>query len=299
MQKVTVAGCVNIELGGTVIAFLSRDEGLNKEFPPRYAPFMTDKAPEVSVEIRHDFDFHVPDLGRTVFDSGGNWSLHQSGDQQFIKIHSPRYDPLQIVSLSPDLRENIIHCVGEQWVDGELYPLGYPLEELLTVMLLAQGRGVLLHASAVKMGDRGILFSGMSGAGKSTMASLWDGLENATVLSDDRVIVRQHDGQMWAYGTPWHGSARISSPEAVQLDHIFILHHAERNTATSLSAPQAAAMLLARSFPPLWDAQGMDFTLSLLDRMVKTVSCTALGFVPDKTALEYVQWLCAHNREDE
>ena len=93
-------------------------------------------------------------------------------------------------------------------------------------MLLAQGRGVLLHASAVKVGGKGILFSGTSGAGKSTMASLWDGLENTTVLSDDRVIVREHSGQLWAYGTPWHGSARISSPEAVPLDRIFVLHHA-------------------------------------------------------------------------
>ncbi len=282
-----------LALGGMTMSFSMQDNTpLGFCFDEKYAPFFSTAPADAAYTISHQASY-TGQLGTPVFDSGGNWRMYTLGQETLIRIATPFYQPHQIVKLAPDILTGDIVCVGEQWMQSAIHPLGYPLEELLTVLLLAQGRGVLLHASAVKLDNHGILFCGISGAGKSTMAALWDNLENTTVLSDDRVVVREHDGRLWAYGTPWHGSARISSPVAMPLDRIFVLHHAEQNETAALVPSQAVSKLLARSFTPLWDKAGMDFTLSFLDRLVKEVPCAALGFVPNETAVEYVRWLCS------
>jgi hypothetical protein len=229
------------------------------------------------------------ELGEPLFDSGGNWTLHRIDGCPVIRTRTPHFDPHQIVVLEVDYGGGDIYCVGDHWQERDLNALGYPLEEVLVVNLLAQGRGVLLHASAVSDRGRGTLFNGMSGAGKSTMATLLEGREGVTVLSDDRVIVRERDGRFWAYGTPWHGSARIVSPEAVPLERVFLIHHAEENEVTPLGPADAVSQILARSFPPLWDAEGMAFTLAFLERLVEAVPCCRLGFVPDESAVDVVR----------
>ena len=71
-------------------------------------------------------------------------------------------------------------------------PLEYPLDELLLQGLLARGRGAEIHACGIADGSgRGLLFVGQSGAGKTTMARLWEGERGITVLSDDRIILRR------------------------------------------------------------------------------------------------------------
>ena len=95
-------------------------------------------------------------------------------------------------------------------------PLGYPLMPLLWTLLLGRlgedEAGLLCHACGVvtPAGD-GLLFAGFSGAGKSTTSRLWRAAcPDATVLSDDRVILRRDLSSPTGFtlhGTPWHGDA--------------------------------------------------------------------------------------------
>lgn len=282
---------LRLGLGGLVFAFAPATPDVSLDPGPQHLPFLTDGAPDVTLWVHHS-PAPFADLGPPLFDSGGNWALHQVQAKPVIRIRAPGADPYQIVVLEPDWQWGDIYCVGERWQgNGHLSPLGYPLEEVLVVHLLARGHGVLLHASAVRDGERGLLFSGTSGAGKSTMASLWEGRPGATVLSDDRVIVREREGRFWAYGTPWHGDARAASPEAVPLDRIFVIRHADENRATPLDPLDAASRLLVRSFPTFWDPAGMAFTLQFLGRLCRAAPCHELGFVPDGRAVEYVRCL--------
>ena len=279
---------VTLQLGELALAFDARCDAPRIPVAEAYLPFVTSRSPDFTFRI-HKGRAPFLELGRAHFDSGVNWALHIVDGKPVIRIWTLRSDPHQIVVLEPDYEGGDIYCVGDQWQEQRLSPLGSPLEQLLMVNLLGQERGVLLHASAVIDGGEGILFNGMSGAGKSTMAGLWEGREWVTVLSDDRVIVREHHGRFWAYGTPWHGSARISAPEAVPLERIFLIHHAEGNTITRLGPTQAVSQVLARSFPPLWDAESTAFTLAFLERLVEAVPCHRLGFAPDESAVDFVR----------
>jgi hypothetical protein len=278
---------VRLQFGGIVFSFLSEPD-LIVELSDRYRPFLCVEDADVALRL-HLGSPPSDDLGEMVFDSGGNWLFHRKNASIIFRIRTPQVDPHQVVLLSADLQRGDVYCTGEHWRNHSVHPLGYPLEELLIVSLLARGRGVLLHASSVSDRGRGILFNGMSGAGKSTMATLWEGRQGVTVLSDDRVIVRERDGRFWAYGTPWHGDARLSSPEAVPLERIFLIEHAEENAVGRLDPLQATSWLLARAFPPLWDAQGMAFTLAFLEALVEAVPCYELSFVPDESAVDFVR----------
>ncbi len=171
-----------------------------------------------------------------------------------------------------------------------IYPLSYPLDELLMVNILPRKEGVELHAFAVvqENQEQGLIFTGMSGAGKSTLTRLWQKRPGATILSDDRVILRKMAGGYKIYGTPWHGDAIGVSNKSASIDKIFILKQALHNGVTQLNPAVAAAKLMARCFPTFWDAEGMSATLKIITELSQTVPCYEFEFLPDQSAIDFI-----------
>ena len=100
--------------------------------------------------------------------------------------------------------------------------------ELLMINYLARGHGVIIHACGIDNNGIGMLFAGESGAGKSTLANLWNQEAGVAVLSDDRTLVRQIDGEWWLFGTPWHGEAKFGSRRGIKLEKSFSCATAKR-----------------------------------------------------------------------
>jgi hypothetical protein len=188
--------------------------------------------------------------------------------------------------MDPDLSAGTISSrVRESGLEDSFNPLNYPLDELLVINLLSRGRGMLVHACAVDYRGRGWLFLGTSGAGKTTLARLWKEEPGVTLLSDDRIIIRDTGDSFQMYGTPWHGTASIASPRSAPLSAIFFLAHDRENRLTPVQLVDATSRLLVRSFPTFWDAEGMQYTLGLCERLSACVPCYELGFVPDSSVI--------------
>ena len=275
-----------------MLALSSVSDGSEFEVDEAYVPFVCDDETEVMLRVQRRLILDQ-ELGERVFDSGGLWSLYRDQKKWAVHLGSPALvrHPYQVAILEPDFRSGDIY-VKPQRPDEDLlpFPLAYPLAEVLMMNLLALGWGVLLHACGISDEGRGLLFVGSSGAGKSTMADLWKDQEGVTILSDDRVIVREKEGRFWAYGTPWHGDARLCSPESVPLDAMFVIRHGGENSIRRLEeARKVVSSLLVRSFPTFWIAEGMAFTLEFLDRMSQGVPCYDLGFMPDKSIVQLVR----------
>lgn len=171
---------------------------------------------------------------------------------------------------------------------AHLHPLDYPLDEVLVANLLGRGRGVELHSCGViDAQGRGRLFVGVSGAGKTTTARLWEGAASG-IVSDDRVIVRERDGAMWMFGTPWHGEAELSMPEGVPLAGVYLLVQSDANVLRPLDPAEAVARLFRCAFPLFYDATALDFTLAFLTRLVASVPVRELRFVRDRSVVDLV-----------
>ncbi len=259
-------------------------------------------------------DFGNTNNIKCLFDSKGVWKLYKDKTNRYI-----------VVAGNNEL------IIDKQLSHGELYaktlritgrnslPFSYPIDELLIINLLPLFNGILVHSCGIDDNGRGFLFLGTSGAGKSTTARLWLNhtnpssppfnsplgkgghrgvkggqggiLKGVKVLSDDRIIIRKMDEKFYAYGTPWHGEVNICDPGRVEIERILFLEHSEKNYVRPLSMVDAAARMFVRCFPTFWDKEGMAFTLGFIDEVVKKIPCYELGFVPDRSAVEFVRGL--------
>lgn len=281
----------NIVVGGIGISFIF-DQSLSGNKIKYYKnEFVAQNRTEVKLNIHHG---NIPENTQKelVFDSKINWALYYHDGEYILQDCSSESSspPCKVIVLMPDFKSGEIYLSNEEFYQNPPFDLlKHPLIEILMIILLSFDKGVLLHACGViDDNGHGYLFPGNSTHGKSTIANLW--FENgATVLNDDRIIVREKDGQFWMYGTPWHGDFREVSPKGMPIRRIFFLRHGEKNSVVPRKNAEAVSMLLTRSFSPLWDKNGMDYTLGLLDRMASKLPCYELNFLPDKKIIDFVR----------
>jgi hypothetical protein len=278
-----------IKIGGIVYSIELENLDNHRIFDELYAQFQSTEKPDTILTVKQ---YELPGLEHweLVFDSQMLWALWRKDDQWAISMQSPVLDPplYQVAVFDEGFQHGTLYL--REIKTGEInIPFEIVFAEVLTINLLARGRGVMLHACSVGDGETGRLFSGVSGAGKSTMARLWSPMAGVEILSDDRVILRKRDDRFLTYGTPWHGDARAASPRAVPLEQIFILEHADQNRARRLEPAQAATQLLVRSFPTYWSPAGMDYTLDFLAELTQTVPCYELGFVPGPEVVDFIR----------
>ena len=249
------------------------------------------EAGEVRIQVRWSGELKSPS-GEPLFHSGGVWSLFEEPDGCRFYFSTPQLGriPYKTAWFDPAFRHGEV-ALFRPYFDANLpiYPLEYPLDELVMIHRLAAGEGVEVHAvGIVDRSGRGHLFLGHSGAGKSTTARLWQSQPNTTVLSDDRIVLRVQDGRTWMYGTPWHGDAGIASSACALLSHIYLLEHGHQTELSPVSRGRAAAELFARSFVPHYSKSALEFTLSLLDQIAERVPCQVFRFLPDRSAVEAI-----------
>ena len=185
-------------------------------------------------------DLSQVNLGRKVFDSGALWQLHRRNGSYHYSFTSSAIGPVpyRVASFDSSFTSGDLYLHHPYFESKPaLYPLEYPLAELWIVNLLGQGRGVELHGcGVVDSQGEGHLFLGQSGAGKSTMARLWQPQPGIQILSDDRIVLRKEGKKLWMHGTPWHGEAGLSSAARAPLTRIYFLQHGAKKPVASPTA---------------------------------------------------------------
>lgn len=222
-----------------------------------------------------------------IFDSGAVWRLFREDSGYRIECRSESFGdgPYKTAFFDDTFTRGTIEVQPQA---AHLNPLDYPLDEVLISNLLGRGRGVELHSCGIiDRSGRGHLFVGVSGAGKTTTARLW-GDSASGIVSDDRVIVREREGAMWMFGTPWHGEAELSMPGGVPLAGVYLLEQAEANALRTLDAAEAVARMFRCTFPLFYDAAALGFTLSFLERIAASVPVRELQFTRDRSAVDLV-----------
>ena len=287
-------GDVSIGLSGLSSRDCDLDAGLERF---RAAP----RQPDIEVHVEWAETLRCQS-GVPVFDSGSVWTLYRDGSDCIFDFCSSVVSEHPYKRLRIDGAFQCAHLTLSREAlaaHRPISPLEYPTDELLITNYLAHHvLGVEVHGCGfIDSETGGHLLLGHSGAGKSTTTQLWQSLRNPEILSDDRIILRLEKGELWMYGTPWHGEGRFASPGKARINKILVLQHGERNQFVELSRSHAVGELFARCFPPFHSSVGLQGTVEFLDRVVSTVPCCEFRFVPDARAVDAVMEMdCANAR---
>jgi hypothetical protein len=144
--------------------------------------------------------------------------------------------------------------------------------------------GLLLHASAVAAGDRALIFCGVSGAGKSTIASLLDDASPAIAkLADELLVVAPApDAGGWrAHVTPFLCSRGLPHGASVPVDSLHMLSQAAQHRRTKLAPAAALRHLLRHVLVYVAEPDTADRVLASAARLVAEVPCHVLEFAKD------------------
>ena len=276
---------INLSIGDVSIFIAGNSQIRDWEIAPSYIQFVSAKEPDIRLNLVRG----APKNGvcKKFFGSYPIWDLYRSNGNSIIKFYDEM--PGLARALSFETRLDHAELFFPETTTQFVHPFYGPVLELLMINYLAQSKGTVIHSCAVKSGESGILFVGESGSGKSSLMRLWHQAEDVEILSDDRTIVRENDGDYWIYGTPWHGEAEYGSPHSARLEKIFFIRHGATNSARLIKGAEPVQNLLTCSFPPYWDGDGMDFTMDLFHDLTTAVPCYEMFFKPDMDVVEYIK----------
>ena len=154
-------------------------------------------------------------------------------------------------------------------------------------LLLAQKGGFLLHASSAIRNGRAFLFSGVSGAGKTTMARLAP--PDSTLLTDEISYVIPREKRYFAVGTPFHGElAQVGENVSAPIEALYLLAKGPENKIEPVEGADAVRGLLANI---LFFARDPEFVKMVFDsafHFVSRVPVRRLTFRPDAAVWELI-----------
>ena len=158
----------------------------------------------------------------------------------------------------------------------------YGLDSLIRILLsvlLAPERGFLLHAATIVRDSHAFVFTGKSGAGKSTIASL---SPRESVLTDEISLLRVVNGAWSAFGTPFWGEFRAEGANVhAPIAGLYFLNQSTDDGVEKITAREAVRLMLPNILFFSRDRQRTEDLLRLLSAFVDSIPFYRLFFRKD------------------
>jgi len=255
-------------------------------WPRRFAPFLAAAGSDIDIQVYRE---PGPKPAELLFESGGVWRAYRQPDDQLLLTFRIGRTVYKSALLDPSISRGAVYFPRPR--NDRPAPrsaLQFPLDEMLFQQRWARDGLLEIHSCGIRDGAGVLLFAGHSGAGKSTMACLWNALEpRGEILSDDRVLLDPRPAKaVRAFGTPWHGTGRFGSRQNGPLLAIFFLEQARVSEAIRLHPAAAAARLFTRTFPPIWDRDLTQGVIAACGNVAERIPAFLLRFRKDASAIE-------------
>jgi len=190
-----------------------------------------------------------------------------------------------VVYISPPL-----NYASHSW---QLHYITHGPMQMIFIYYLAKKRlGLITHSTGIKDRGKGLLFTGRSGAGKTTIAGIWRKNSDANILNDDRIIIRDTPEGFVLYRAIWHGAGNTyanRSAVCAPFKKIFVIYQSQINEARLLSPKEAFSQIFPCMFPVFWCRKCMEFTSEFLSKVVQSIPAYKLGFAKDSRIIKYIR----------
>ncbi|MCP4448944.1 MAG: hypothetical protein GY811_26965 [Myxococcales bacterium] len=166
----------------------------------------------------------------------------------------------------------------------EIAPREVALEGVLRVVssfALLRHEGLVLHSSAIADAEGAHVFAGVSGAGKSTIASLLVQSWPVEQLSDELLILRRLSDGWSLIVSPFLGSKGLDHGRVEPLASVNLLVQAPENRRTKVSVHRAIQEICRHILTYAKDPESMGLILDLVTKLMREVPCYELQFVKD------------------
>ena len=247
-----------VEIGGLPIALSTSDDGFLQLLRQRYEGFLSSSQPEFELEF---------DLSRARLASDEDVRVRRDGEEWLLQrgdFHA-RLDPR----------------TGRGRVQQNSNP--YALDSVMRILhslILAERGGFLLHAASAVCDGQAYLFSGVSGAGKTTMTRLAP--PDVTLLTDEISYLRPTANGYAAFGTPFAGElARSGENCSAPISALFFLEQGPNNLIDELSSTQAVRRLMRNILFFAEDSGLVNKLFATACNFVSKVPIRRLTFYPD------------------
>ncbi len=259
--------------------------------PDEYAQFLTvpnDQSPDALYEA-HLTDTRVPadSSAPPCFWDNGLWRTRVNAEQlleiEILDLGAGGW--CKAARLSPDFSSGKLWAPDTPCKPDRIRPLYHPQDRAVIIGRLCHMGGVMMHSSCVMAEGKVMLFSGMSGAGKTTLARLWRE-HGATILNDERNLLHPRNGVVRAGASPWHGEENQVNPVTGPLTAIFFLKQASINQLRPMPLTESLGRMMTTAFVPVYIPDGPARTLDACAAILEKVPAYELSFTPDVRALD-------------
>lgn len=254
-----------------------------------YLPFLSEgQTPDVQIRCYAGApeNFVKPDIQyQAQAPEGALWEVNQGPEKTCILVYNPENlsQLQQIAYWSEKERSWDIYVLLAEG-DG-INPLAYPLGPLIWYFLSTIEDVLMIHGSAVILDGQTRVFSGFSGVGKSTMAHLWADKRHATIINDDRLILRKEQDAWYVYNTPMFYAA---APQKGKLHTLFFPYHAPANKLELLGGVAALSKLLAHTIHHGHNKAHVQHHMETATSLIGQIPCHKIGVVPTEAVIDYI-----------
>jgi hypothetical protein len=294
---------IKLKIADIIIKMRSRFpiEPLDKEDSLRYRNFIykADKKPDIIIDVKLVKKLpQMPKTTRRLFltqhpDSHQtNWALFKNERYYILREYLLGKRQHYILNRDFNKAEAYLLKKKDDKLTWHITKVIYDALQVILIHYLSRRDGIFTHAVGIKdKKDRGFLFIGKSGQGKSTLARLWHKHSRDKVLNDDRIIVRKIRDRFFIYGSPWHGDFSdylASRADRARLENLFFIYHSQKNQAT-IFKKGAFKALYPNLFPNFWDREGLEKNIIMCQSLIKNIPCFRLGFKDTKEVIKFVK----------
>lgn len=181
------------------------------------------------IEIVNDFDFFWNTIKFDLKVEFINlaWTLFKNRLGEKIILFHPGQEYTRNTKFLGCLfikENNLVHTfVRKENYYPHVLPLcitGYLLQEVMKPNL-----SIMMHGAVLEINNKGVVFSGNSGVGKSTLSRIIEENIDCRRISDDRFILKKFNNRFWALGNMFDIKCHNCNNESTTIDYLLFLEH--------------------------------------------------------------------------
>ncbi len=222
----------------------------------------------------------------SLYEASDHYTLVTYNDVKVVGIHILKNEKTGVIYTDDSEVPRGAHVRANE--------LGLTEEDLFTnafrevFFFYAQQYGrIAIHSASIKYRDCGYVFSGCSGAGKSTHVAMWaEAGIDFDIIDGDIAVIFEKNGEYLVAGLPWCGTSEAYSSICVPLKGIYFIRKAPENEVRSLRYVDSVLNVNAESLSPNWTKSLMELTLTEVEKVCRKVEVAELFCRADKEAAE-------------